>query len=150
MFDIGADELLLTAVVAIVVIGPKDLPRALRTAGRWIAKMRRMSNAFRAGIENVIREAEMEELERTWREQNAAIMAQHPHISPDADQDAAAAAAAAHGQAPAPAAAPLAPVEALRPPVMGELPAESGPAESGSEELAPVGPVPTAPPPADH
>ena len=41
MFDIGADELLLTAVVAIVVIGPKDMPRALRTAGRWIAKMRR-------------------------------------------------------------------------------------------------------------
>ena len=57
MFDIGADELLLTAVVAIVVIGPKDLPRALRTAGRWIGKMRRMSNAFRAGIDNVIREA---------------------------------------------------------------------------------------------
>ena len=142
MFDIGADELLLTAVVAIVVIGPKDLPRALRTAGRWIAKMRRMSNAFRAGIENVIREAEMEELERTWREQNAAIMAQHPQIPPDADHDAAAAAAAAHGQAPA--AASSAPVEALRPPIIGQ-PTESGPAEP-----APVGPVPAAPPPADH
>ena len=93
MFDIGADELLLTAVVAIVVIGPKDLPRALRTAGRWIGKMRRMSNAFRAGIDNVIREAEMEEMEQKWREQNAAIMAAHPHIGPDAEADAAAAAA---------------------------------------------------------
>jgi len=46
MFDIGADELLLTAVVAIVVIGPKDMPRALRTAGRWVAKLRRMSSAL--------------------------------------------------------------------------------------------------------
>ena len=81
MFDIGADELLLTAVVAIVVIGPKDMPRALRTAGRWVAKMRRMSSAFRSGIENVIREAELEEMEAEWRKQNAAIMASHP---PDA------------------------------------------------------------------
>ena len=97
MFDIGADELLLTAVVAIVVIGPKDLPRALRTAGRWIGKMRRMSNAFRAGIDNVIREAEMEEREKKWREQNAAIMAAHPHVGPDDDAEAA---IVAHGAAP--------------------------------------------------
>lgn len=99
MFDIGADELLLTAVVAIVVIGPKDLPRALRTMGRWTAKMRRMSNAFRSGIENVIREAELEEMEKQWREQNAAIMAQHPAVTPDAEAEAAA--LAAHGEVPA-------------------------------------------------
>jgi sec-independent protein translocase protein TatB len=99
MFDIGADELLLTAVVAIVVIGPKDLPRALRTLGRWTAKMRRMSNAFRSGIENVIREAELEEMEKQWREQNAAIMAAHPGHS--ADTDAEAAAAASVGEVPA-------------------------------------------------
>lgn len=97
MFDIGADELLLTAAVAIIVIGPKELPRALRTIGRWVGKMRRMSNAFRAGIDNVIREAELEEMEREWRERNAAIMAAHP--STGADEDAAAAAAAAQGQA---------------------------------------------------
>ncbi|MES2494194.1 MAG: Sec-independent protein translocase protein TatB [Pseudomonadota bacterium] len=97
MFDIGADELLVTAVVAIVVIGPKDLPRALRMAGRWIAKLRRMSNAFRAGIDNVIREAEMEELEQTWRERNAAIMARHPHTPGSADEDAIGAAGAAQG-----------------------------------------------------
>ena len=40
MFDIGASELLMIAVVAIVVIGPKDMPAALRTAGRWIARGR--------------------------------------------------------------------------------------------------------------
>ncbi|WP_435418353.1 Sec-independent protein translocase protein TatB [Parerythrobacter aurantius] len=78
MFDIGATELLLIVVVAVVVIGPKDLPLALRTAGRWIGKVRRVSGHFRSGIETMIREAEMEEMDRKWRERNEAIMAQHP------------------------------------------------------------------------
>lgn len=117
MFDISASELLLTAIVAIVVIGPKDLPLALRTAGRWLGKMRRISNHFRSGIETMIREAEMEEMERKWREQNAAIMAAHPTATPD--NDAEAAARAAEGQAlalpaPEPASAPAQPEPALR------------------------------------
>ena len=78
MFDIGASELLLIVVVAVIVIGPKDLPLALRTAGRWIGKIRRVSGHFRTGIETMIREAEMEEMEKKWREQNAKIMAEHP------------------------------------------------------------------------
>lgn len=78
MFDIGWDEMLFTAIVAIVVIGPKDLPRALRTAGQWIGKMRRMSNHFRSGIETMIREAELADMEKEWREKNAAIMEAHP------------------------------------------------------------------------
>ncbi len=120
MFDIGASELLLIVIVAVVVIGPKDLPMALRAAGRWIAKARRVSNHFRAGVETMIREAEMEEMERKWREQNAAIMArsaaegQTPEAA--ADQVAASAPALAQGadstatpqkpQAPAPGEAP--------------------------------------------
>jgi sec-independent protein translocase protein TatB len=70
--------MLLTAIVAIVVIGPKDLPRALRTAGRWIGKVRRVSGHFRSGIESMIREAELEDMEKKWREQNEAIMQAHP------------------------------------------------------------------------
>lgn len=85
MFDIGASELLLTVIVAIVVIGPKDLPLALRTAGRWIGRIRRVSGHFRAGIENMIREAELEEMERKWREQNEAIMAAHPPAAAGAE-----------------------------------------------------------------
>ena len=81
MFDIGASELLLIVVLAIVVIGPKDLPMALRTAGRWIGKVRRISGHFRAGVETMIREAELAEMEQKWREQNAAIMAKHPPAS---------------------------------------------------------------------
>ena len=78
MFDIGWDEMLFTAIIAIVVIGPKDLPRALRVAGQWIGKVRRVSGHFRSGIETMIREAEMEDMEKQWREQNEAIMSAHP------------------------------------------------------------------------
>ena len=69
---------MLIAAVAILCIGPKDMPRALRTAGRWMGKMRRMSNHLRTGMETMIREAELEEMEQKWREQNEAIMREHP------------------------------------------------------------------------
>jgi sec-independent protein translocase protein TatB len=82
MFDIGAGELLLIVIVAVVVIGPKDMPLALRTAGRWIARVRRVSNHFRAGVEAMIREAEMEEMEKKWAAQNEKIMRDHPVDAP--------------------------------------------------------------------
>jgi sec-independent protein translocase protein TatB len=78
MFGIDAPELLVIVVVAVLVIGPKDLPLALRTAGRWIGKMRRVSNHFRTGLDAMIREAEMEEMEKKWKEQNEAIMKATP------------------------------------------------------------------------
>jgi sec-independent protein translocase protein TatB len=83
MLDIGASELLLTVIVAIVVIGPKDLPRALRTAGSWLGKIRRVSGHFRSGVEEMIRQAELQEMEQKWREQNAAILEAHPMTSAD-------------------------------------------------------------------
>lgn len=78
MFDIGATELLVIAIVAILVIGPKDMPIALRTAGRWIAKVRRVSTHFRSGLDAMVREAEIEEMDKKWRERNEEIMAKHP------------------------------------------------------------------------
>lgn len=86
MFGIAPDEMLLVVIVAIIVIGPKDLPLALRAAGRWIGKIRRVSGHFRTGIETMIREAEMEEMERKWKEQNAAIMAANPATDAAAGQ----------------------------------------------------------------
>jgi sec-independent protein translocase protein TatB len=83
MFDVGASELLLIVIVAVIVIGPKDLPLAMRTAGRWIGKIRRVSGHFRAGIDAMVREAEIEELEREWKERNAAIMKAHPDPGPE-------------------------------------------------------------------
>lgn len=106
MFDIGFDELLLVAIVAIVVIGPKDLPLALRTVGRWMAKVRRVSGHFRSGIETMIREAELEDMERKWREQNEAIMKAHPQATPDAPPAASAEAGAMTPDEPAATPAP--------------------------------------------
>ncbi|NVD45477.1 Sec-independent protein translocase protein TatB [Qipengyuania atrilutea] len=78
MFDIGAFELLIIVIVAILVIGPKDMPAALRQAGRWIGKARRMSAHFRSGIDAMIREAEIEDMEKQWKARNAEIMAKYP------------------------------------------------------------------------
>lgn len=82
MFDVGPTELLLIVVVAVIVIGPKDLPLALRTAGRWIGRMRKISGQFRTGLDAMIREAEMQELEAKWKAQNEKIMREHPDGGP--------------------------------------------------------------------
>ena len=82
MFDVGASELLVIVIVAVLVIGPKDMPAALRAAGRWIGKMRRMSAHFRSGLDAMIREAEMEEMEKKWANRNAEIMANTAPITP--------------------------------------------------------------------
>ncbi len=114
MFDVGAAELLVIAIVAILVIGPKDMPMALRTAGRWIAKMRRVSGHFRSGLDTMIREAEMEEMDRKWRERNEAIMAKHPQADfhPEAEMQPLAAPEAALSAAEAKAAYKADPVPA--------------------------------------
>ena len=109
MFDIGASELLLIVIVAIVVIGPKDMPMAIRAIGRWVGKARRISGHFRSGIETMIREAEMEEMEREWKERNAQIMAQHPDAAMEEEQAAqppAGAESRTAPQSPDPAASP--------------------------------------------
>src|SRR2546427_9413243 len=62
LFDIGWPELLLIGVVALVVIGPKDLPRALRVAGFWVRKARTLSREFQNSVDQMIREAELEEI----------------------------------------------------------------------------------------
>jgi len=82
MFNIGPGELLIIVMVAVIAIGPKDLPLAMRTAGRWIGRVRRISSQFQAGIDTMIREAEMEEMEKKWAEQNAKIMKEHPADAP--------------------------------------------------------------------
>ena len=140
MFDIGATELLVIAIVAILVIGPKDMPLALRTAGRWIAKIRQVSSHFRTGLDAMIREAEIEEMDKKWRERNAQIMADHP-----AEEMQPLDAAAPAGSPPLSAAeARLAHVEAARPaasqPVtaaVDEGPAAAGATDGASSDKAP-------------
>lgn len=82
MFGIDSTELLLIIIVAVVVIGPKDLPRALYKLGQVIGKARAMSRHFRTGLDAMIREAELEELQKQWDKENARIMAEHPVAEP--------------------------------------------------------------------
>jgi sec-independent protein translocase protein TatB len=60
MFDIGWTELLVIACVAIIVVGPKDLPRMLRTLGQTMGKVRRMSREFQSTFNDALREAEQQ------------------------------------------------------------------------------------------
>jgi sec-independent protein translocase protein TatB len=62
LFDIGWSELLLIGVVALVFIGPKDLPRALRVAGYWFRKAQNLSREFQSSVDQMIREAELDEM----------------------------------------------------------------------------------------
>ena len=78
MFGIDSTELLVVAVVALVVIGPKDLPRVLRTVGQWVGRARGMARHFRSGLDTMIREAELEEMEKKWRAENERIMREYP------------------------------------------------------------------------
>lgn len=78
MFDVAPTELMLVALVALLVIGPKDLPRVMRVVGQWIARVRGMARHFRSGMDEMIRQAEVEEMERKWTDENARIMREHP------------------------------------------------------------------------
>jgi sec-independent protein translocase protein TatB len=64
MFDFGWGELMLIGIVALVAIGPKELPGALRTLGQWVAKVRRMATDFQNQFHEAMREAELAELKK--------------------------------------------------------------------------------------
>lgn len=87
MFDIASGELILVALVALLVIGPKDLPRALRFVGNWIGKARRVAGQFRSGFDEMVRQSELEELEKKWAAENERIMREHPSPTPDYESE---------------------------------------------------------------
>src|SRR3546814_10317506 len=103
MFDIAPTELLIVALVALVVIGPKDLPRVMRTVGHWVGKAKGMARHFRSGLDTMMREAELEEMEKKWKEENERVMREFPSAS-------------------APASPPAAQTRGPPPPPEGELP----------------------------
>jgi sec-independent protein translocase protein TatB len=84
VFDIASSELLLVVLVALLVIGPKDLPKALRVVGKWVGKARGVAAHFRSGFDEMVRQSELDELEKKWKAENERIMAAHP-ADPRAD-----------------------------------------------------------------
>ena len=99
MLDIAPSEFMLVAFVALIVIGPKDLPKAMRLAGHWVGKARGVARQFRSGFDSMVREAELEEMEKKWKAENERIMREHPH-EPVAD-------GVGEGQAPVTVAQPV-------------------------------------------
>ena len=116
MLDIGWSEMAIVAVVALFVIGPRELPRLLRTVGRYAAKIRGMAREFQEGIDDAVREAELDEVKKqieSVRKIDVRETARPP--SPGRAAGMAASVAAAAAPAPAPAAEPGNQAEA-RPP----------------------------------
>ena len=82
MFDIAPSELLAVVVVALIFIPPKDLPKAMRFVGQWVGKARTVSRQFRSGLDTMMREAELAELEKQWAAENQRIMREHGSPAP--------------------------------------------------------------------
>ena len=68
MFDITSSKLLILAIVALIVVGPKDLPILLRTVGKYLGMIRRQAAEFRGQFEEVLREAELDELKKSFED----------------------------------------------------------------------------------
>ena len=123
MFGVDSSELLVVAVIALLFIGPKDLPRVMMQVGRWVGKARGYARHFTSGVENVIREAELEEMEKKWREENQRILALHPANGDYPDPVAAATEESAPSGAEAPVMTALPPASAAEPTLPFEAPA---------------------------
>src|SRR5437763_12309768 len=73
MFDISWGKLVIIGVVALLVIGPKELPAVLRQLGQWMTKIRRMAAEFQGQFQDAMREAEMADLKKQFDETTSAI-----------------------------------------------------------------------------
>ena len=85
MFDIGWAEFLLIGMVALLVIGPKELPGVLRSLGQAIGKVRRMASEFQGQFNEAMREAEMSDLKKSVDEMSAAArgLTYYDPLNPD-------------------------------------------------------------------
>lgn len=64
MFDIGWSEMAVIAILALIVIGPKDLPSVLKTVGHWVRKARSLAREFQSGVDEMIRDADLEDAKK--------------------------------------------------------------------------------------
>jgi len=102
MFDFAWSELMVIGAVALVVIGPKDLPKALKTAGMVVRRARSLAREFQHSIDDMIREAELEEVRKTVQETTRFDLGKtiHKTLDPDGTLNQAPDAAAEPGKPP--------------------------------------------------
>ncbi|HSK42084.1 MAG TPA: Sec-independent protein translocase protein TatB [Arenibaculum sp.] len=153
MFDIGWTEFAVIAVVALIVIGPKDLPVVLKTLGTWIRKARMLTREFQSSVDDMIREAELDEVRKQALELKQMNVSRQIEktidptgtlrnaFDPEADSTSGKKAGPTEAQAaiaatPAPTEPPVPPTSSAQPPA--ESPAVTAPA------VPPAGPAPKA------
>jgi sec-independent protein translocase protein TatB len=128
MFDIAWSELFIIVIVALVVVGPKDLPRLMRTAGQWAGRARAMADQFRRSFDDLARQAELDEL----RSQMTKLKAETTS-SPLTDVD-----YAAYGIPDKPLASPIEEVGAAPPKLDAPAPASQPAAAAAPQSSDPV------------
>jgi sec-independent protein translocase protein TatB len=136
MFELDWGKLVIIGIVALIAIGPKELPTVLRTLGQWVAKIRRMAGEFQGQFQEALREAEMADLKKQAEELHSAVT-DATHFDPLADVNKSA-------DAPQPAsveaaAEPLAPAEQALPPI--DVPPPEPPPVT-EQDFAPAEPPP--------
>ena len=119
MFGFSWSEIIIIAVVALVVVGPKDLPRAMRTAARWMRAGQKLAREFQTHVDELVREAELEELRDKVQKAAATPLSAHVEAIVDPDRELAGALSVPETLAASPAAEPV----ATQPPRAEETPA---------------------------
>ncbi len=137
MFDIDSGKLLIIAIIALVVIGPKELPGVLRQVGVALAKVRRMAAEFQGQFAEAMRESELEELKKDVQKMSDTANFNFDPLADMKDQFNEVGASVEHSIA-----APVTPVETA------ELPMPEAAPEAASEVLAPQPETAPAPEPA--
>jgi sec-independent protein translocase protein TatB len=132
MFDIGGSELVVIGVVALIAIGPKELPGVLRMIGQWLGKARRMASDFQGQFNEAMREAEMADIKKSFDDISAASRDLHPtkllasleeHARERDEEDRATQAASEAPAAETPSSEPTATPEPAATPIEGQAPA---------------------------
>jgi sec-independent protein translocase protein TatB len=136
MFDIGWSEILVIAVVAIVVVGPKELPRMLRAFGKTMGQVRRTANDFRRQFDEALREAERDAGLDDTRKQLQAISRVDPLKDAQKELDATMRPAAKPKPISTPKAVPAPPVEPTPPGIDAQPPKTAEPAAARGSDAA--------------
>jgi sec-independent protein translocase protein TatB len=87
MFGLSWSEILIIGVVALVLIGPNDLPRAMKTAARWMSAGRKLAREFQSHVDDLVREAELDELREKARKLATQPLSSHLETMVDPDRE---------------------------------------------------------------
>lgn len=125
MFDISMTEMLVIGIAALIFIGPKELPGALRTVGKFVSKARGMAREFQGSVQEMVRESELDEIKKQVDKVTTGdyVRSIEQHIDPTGEVSAAMAPPSAALSAPNTMAAPGAPAALAPPPAAPKPPA---------------------------